>query len=105
MHSVKNMKRCYDCTFFYVHPIYSNIGFCKIHKKVVDKDFYCDEFKEVKVEDLFKILKERGWVYCSDCKKPIFDEEELKKHLNMNHHVTVSFLKDAVAKEESPGAF
>ena len=99
------MKRCYDCIFFYVHPVYSNMGLCKVQNKIVDKDFYCDSFKEVKSEDLVKTFKERGWVYCSDCKKPIFDEGELKKHLELNHHVTVSFLRDTVAKEESPGAF
>ncbi|MDP8024062.1 MAG: hypothetical protein ACP5LF_06230 [Nitrososphaeria archaeon] len=99
------MKRCYDCIYFYVHPVYSNMGLCKVNNKIVDKDFYCESFKEINPDDLFKVLKERGWVYCSDCKKPIFDEEELKKHLSLNHHVTVSFLKDTVAKEESPGAF
>jgi thioredoxin-related protein len=99
------MERCYDCIFFYVHPVYSNIGLCKLHNKIVDKDFYCDGFKKVNFEDLFNALKEMGWVYCSNCKKPLFDEEELKKHLSMNHHVTVRFLKDKVAKEESPGAF
>ncbi|MFP3213677.1 MAG: hypothetical protein RXR18_00460 [Nitrososphaeria archaeon] len=99
------MKRCYDCIFFYVHPVYSNIGLCKLHNKIVDKDFYCDGFKKVNFEDLFNALKEMGWVYCSNCKKPLFDEEELKKHLSMNHHVTVRFLKDKVAKEESLGAF
>ncbi len=98
-------KKCYSCVYFSVHPIYTNLGFCNVHKKLVGKDYYCESFKQINVEDLKAAIKERGWVYCSDCKRPIFNFEELDLHLRSNHHVTISFMHDVVAKEESPGAF
>ncbi|MGC9209110.1 MAG: hypothetical protein ACP5GH_04590 [Nitrososphaeria archaeon] len=99
------MRRCSDCVHFYVHPVYTNMGFCEIHRKLVDGQDSCDRFSEVRPEEVERGFRERGWIYCTDCRKPLFELSEVKEHLRLNHHLTIRFLRDQVAKEESPGAF
>lgn len=62
----------------------------------------CDDYEELTLDVLREKLHADGWLYCVDCRTPIFYIEELEKHIG--HIVTLSIHSDSVASEEAPPA-
>ncbi len=95
---------CSSCVFFKVHDLFDYIGYCTIKDElIVGGESGCPHYKPVDKSQLVELLRERGWIYCVTCKKPIYSEEELDEYLE-KYRVNVDFFNDTVAAEESPAA-
>jgi len=62
----------------------------------------CSGYVEREFEVLVKLLLERGFLYCADCRQPIYSPDELRHHAK--DRVMASIPPDEVACEESPAA-
>ncbi len=94
---------CGRCVFFRPHDVYEYMGYCTKKGLLVTADNRpCSDYKEASVEDLKKVLEERGWLYCASCKEPIYDVDDLMKHAAHLHYQDT--FSDEVATEEAPAA-
>ena len=73
--------KCERCVYFIAHDAYDYFGVCERNEKVVMANYKCEGFKEIRIEEIKKVIKEKGKVYCLSCKKPIYSVDELKEHL------------------------
>jgi hypothetical protein len=62
----------------------------------------CSGYVERDFETLVKLLLERGFLYCADCRQPIYSPDELRQHAR--DRVIALIPPDEVAYEESPAA-
>ncbi len=94
--------KCESCVYFIAHDAYDYFGVCERNEKVVIANYKCEEFKKIQIEEIKKVIKEKGKVYCLSCKKPIYSVDELKEHLK--GRIFMDIFCDEVAAEESPTA-
>ncbi len=103
--SEKHVSDCKRCLLFRPHDAYEYLGLC-IHKNeliVLKPDMKaCKDFKEFTLDELKKVLIEKGWLRCISCKKPIHTVEELGEHIE--EMLRLELHSDVVASEESPAA-
>lgn len=62
----------------------------------------CPGYVEADFEALVKLLLERGFLYCADCRQPIYSPDELRQHAG--DRIIAIIPPDDVASEESPAA-
>jgi len=93
---------CEDCGRYIPHSVYKYIGFCEEQGKVVfnEPPTNCDTVSKTTMDSLSSVFGSLGWVYCIDCKAPIFEMEEAVKHIASHHLITTRFMYDRVAAEE-----
>ncbi len=99
------MSICAACARYVPHPQYKYIGYCEeTGSVVVGSNPRCEKFSPM-TEDLLRALMDsRGWVYCVDCRKAIFDLEEALDHMRSGDVLSSSFMFDEVAREEVSSA-
>lgn len=93
---------CEDCEHYIPHSVYRYIGFCEKQGKVVfnETPTDCDTVNKMAMDDLSLVFESTGWIYCIDCKAPIFEMEEAVKHISNHHLIATRFMYDRVAAEE-----
>lgn len=95
---------CRKCVFFKAHDLFDYIDYCSIRKElVIPEHEECPHYREVTRDQLAKIIREQGWLYCITCRKVIHSVEELDEYLN-KHIIVQETFSDDVASEESPAA-
>jgi len=95
------MKGCASCAHFVPHPQYGYIGYCDDTDSVVMADAPpCREFVSSDVDRITAMIDLRGWTYCVNCRRAIFDAEEALEHAGRGHVLSVRFMRDEVAPEE-----
>ncbi len=89
---------------FIPHAIHTWIGYLKVRGIVVIKDEGAryGPYSRDTERRLKEALSTYGWVYCVDCKQPIFDLREAMEHAKHGHLLTNRFMPDEVAPEEVP---
>ncbi len=98
----RSRSECTTCVYFVPHDVYSYVGICKKSNKLIVRKEACDKFKELKREEIEKILDTRGWIYCITCRTVIYSKEKLDDH--EEDVMVIDQYSDAVASEESPAA-
>ncbi len=95
-------KSCFYCIHFKPNIHYPFLGLCTIKdKNIVERVEICDSYRGSSLEELKKVLKTQGWLYCLTCRKTIVDEEELEEHVR--EHVVISgVIIDEAVPEEAP---
>jgi len=88
------------CAHYVPHPQYGYMGYCDEHGMVFGHQS-CEGFTPMSADRLIDVLKARGWVYCVDCRRALFDAEEVLAHLRRGELLTAEFMSDAVAAEEA----
>lgn len=53
-------------------------------------------------DEISNVISMYGWVYCVDCRTPIFDLETALDHVRHGHILVNRFMFDQVAAEEAP---
>jgi hypothetical protein len=92
---------CNKCLHFTVHPSYPYIVICvDLGQVVAQPREACRNYVSKTWDRLIKQLSESGFLYCVECSRPIFDEEELRKH--KTEFIPFEFFTDEVAYEEAP---
>ncbi|MCL7393334.1 MAG: hypothetical protein LZ169_00675 [Thaumarchaeota archaeon] len=95
--------RCLKCFKYSPHPIYPSIMVCVEDNTVISMPKEaCSRYVERDFEALAKLLLERGFLYCADCRQPIYSLDELRQHAG--DKVIAIIPSDEVACEESPAA-
>ncbi|MEM2215732.1 MAG: hypothetical protein QXP57_04090 [Nitrososphaerota archaeon] len=94
---------CPECVNFTIHPDYPYLVICLEKQQLapLPKEV-CKDYVEKTWEKLIEMLSERGFLYCSECKKPIYSLDELNNH--KKEFISLEFFPDEVASEESPAA-
>ncbi len=95
-------KGCEECDYFVKHDSYDFIGFCINEDRLITKKERCPGQKDIDIERLKEILREKGWIYCITCGEPIFSLEELEEH--KKGRLVEDRFSDDVASEDSPAA-
>ncbi len=93
---------CEDCKHYIPHSVYKYIGFCEEKGKVVfnESPTDCDAVNKMTMDNLQSVFESLGWVYCIDCRAPVFEIDEARRHLSNHHLMTTRFMYDRVAAEE-----
>ncbi|MGC8556069.1 MAG: hypothetical protein ACP5NG_03575 [Conexivisphaera sp.] len=94
------MVSCTTCAHYVPHPQYRYLGYCDEIGSVVVGDQACDRFSPAVNEDALRALEMRGWIYCVDCRRVIFDAEEALEHARRGELLSWRFMPDEVAREE-----
>ncbi|HEU16827.1 MAG TPA: hypothetical protein ENO38_04060 [Nitrososphaeria archaeon] len=95
------MSKCTMCTHYIPHPQYRYIGYCAETGSVVLGDrTQCDKFAPTAEDQLRAALELRGWIYCADCHRTIFDLDEALAHARGGDLLSSRFMFDEVAREE-----
>ncbi|ADN50839.1 hypothetical protein [Vulcanisaeta distributa] len=87
---------------FIPHAIHMWFGYLKDRIVTKEEGAKHSRFSKDAENRLREALSTFGWVYCIDCKHPIFDLEEALEHLRRGHVLTNRFMPDEVAPEEVP---
>nr|KJR72385.1 MAG: hypothetical protein TU36_02425 [Vulcanisaeta sp. AZ3] len=89
---------------FIPHAIYTWFGLLKSRNSVVTKEEGAkfSPFAKDTENRLRDALSSFGWVYCVDCRQPLFTLEEALEHSKRGHLLTNMFMPDEVAPEEVP---
>ncbi|GAB6946355.1 hypothetical protein JCM16161A_04850 [Vulcanisaeta sp. JCM 16161] len=87
---------------FVPHAIHMWFGYYKDRIVPKEEGARYSHFSKDAENRLREALSTYGWVYCIDCKHPIFDLEEALEHLRKGHVLTNRFMPDEVAPEEVP---
>ncbi|BBE42587.1 hypothetical protein [Conexivisphaera calida] len=95
------MSKCAACAYYVPHPQYGYIGYCeKIGSVVLGDRTQCDKFIPTAEDQLRAALELRGWIYCVDCRRAIFDLDEALRHARSGELLSSRFMFDEVAREE-----
>ncbi len=95
-------KGCEDCDYFVKHDSYDFFGLCLDEDRLITKKERCRNQKDIDIERIEEILKEKGWIYCISCGEPIFTLDELDDH--KKGRLASEKYTDEVASEDSPAA-
>ncbi|WP_054854414.1 hypothetical protein [Vulcanisaeta distributa] len=87
---------------FIPHAIHMWFGYYKDRVVLKEEGAKHSHFSKDAENRLRETLSTYGWVYCIDCKHPIFNLEEALEHLRKGHVLTNRFMPDEVAPEETP---
>ncbi len=99
------MVTCSSCSHYLPHPQYKYIGYCSaLGSIVLGGNPPCESFSPLTRDALAELLELRGWVYCVDCRHPIFDLDEALEHAARGDKLSISFMFDEVAREEASPA-
>jgi hypothetical protein len=94
---------CIRCTHCIPHDTVQHISFCDRKKElVVYSEKKCENFEKVDMEEMKKSLRERGWVYCLSCSRPVFLFEDLNDHIG--DIIVQETFSDDVASEDNSSA-
>ncbi|WP_069807942.1 hypothetical protein [Vulcanisaeta thermophila] len=85
---------------FEPHGIYMWLGLDKGRNKIVFRSDLKSRDLNGEVERVKRALETMGWVYCIDCRTPIFDLDAAIRHLRLGHVLATRFMRDEVTKEE-----
>ncbi|MEM1778112.1 MAG: hypothetical protein QXJ56_04860 [Ignisphaera sp.] len=104
MDSVES-ELCSRCVFFKPHIYFPYIGYCMVKQSaaVQERPAICGSFKSTSIEELRRILKLQGWLYCVNCRKAIYDERELEEHVKQHLVAPGIVLDEAIAEEAHAG--
>ncbi len=98
---VNESVNCQKCLHFTVHPSYPYLVICiELEQVVAQPREVCKNYVEKTWEKFIEQLSESGFLYCAECRKPIFSAEELHKH--KPEFIPFEFFTDDVAYEEVP---
>lgn len=86
------------------HAIHTWFGYLKVRGLIVPKEEGAKHgpFTKDTEKRLREALVMYGWVYCVDCRRPIFSIDEALDHIKQGHLLTNEFMHDDVAPEEVP---
>jgi hypothetical protein len=89
---------------FIPHAIHTWFGYLKSRGIVITRDEGAKygQYARDTEERIRNALSTFGWVYCVDCRQPIFDLNEALEHAKRGHLLTNEFMMDEVAAEEVP---
>ncbi len=94
---------CTRCVHCVPHDTVRHMSFCDRKKElVVYGKKKCQSFEIVDMEEVKKTLKERGWVYCLSCSRPVFLFEDLNDHIG--DIIVQETFSDNVASEDNASA-
>lgn len=103
MLGVRNIPICLRCAKMASSLVYSSILICFENGNVIPAlKETCPNYLERSFSSLVKRLSEHGFLYCADCKKPIYSIDELQEHVN--DLILTNYPPDEVVHEESPVA-
>jgi hypothetical protein len=95
------MNKCAACAHYVPHPQYRYIGYCdEMGSVVLGDQAQCDKFALTAEDQLRAALELRGWIYCLDCRRAIFDLDEALEHARGGELLSSRFMFDEVAREE-----
>lgn len=91
---------CRKCSHFTIHPDYPYLVICVEMGRIVARHVeVCKDYVEKSWDELAERLSEVGFLYCAECRKPVFAQEELTNH--RAELIPLEFFADEVACEES----
>jgi len=61
----------------------------------------CSAFHEKTEEFILDSLREKGWVYCSECMETLTEEPEVADHMRMGHRIFAEVFSDDSISEEA----
>jgi hypothetical protein len=99
------VSECRRCVLYRAHDMYDFLGVCVYRDELLiltPGAKTCEKYEEFSMDELKRLLNERGWLYCVSCRKWIWTVEELQEH--RNDIVIPEFFSDIIASEEAPAA-
>ncbi|MEM1683893.1 MAG: hypothetical protein QXG46_05900 [Ignisphaera sp.] len=98
---IESSDVCGRCIFFKPHIYFPYVGYCVVKQNAVSFEVqgFCESFRPSSIDELRTILREKGWLYCVNCRKIIYDENELKEHVEKHFISPDVTLDESIAEE------
>ncbi|BAF34794.1 hypothetical protein APE_1473a [Aeropyrum pernix K1] len=94
---VSGRGSCSMCFHWSPHALYPYVGYCRLHRTVTFDDYWCEDFREMRVE-------KGGFYWCLTCRTRL-SWEEAAEHFKRGHRVYRSAYLEPDIREEIYDAF